>query len=347
MSNPDLAASNLLWRLRDVTLRGVGRARLERVSLDIGTGTTAVIGYSGAGKTSLLNLLVGFERVDEGWVESSGVLESSRARTPPAPSSQAREGPRETIGNDGRLPLFWVPQTDGLWPHLNVIEHLTTVLPSDAKSAAAEELLAEFDLVAIREARPDRLSQGERSRLAVARALASHAVLLVMDEPLVHVDPARAGTYWSVVRDHCRATASSLVVATHSPEVVLREAERVVCLNDGRVEFSGDVRTLYDCPQSLELARFLGPINWFTPDEASRWLGVTSAGDICCRPERLSVLRVEASPFVIRSSRFAGSVAEVELADDRGGPPMAFFHRPLGDELRSGDRVTLRVAGAV
>jgi ABC-type sulfate/molybdate transport systems ATPase subunit len=165
-----------------------------------------------------------------------------------------------------------------------------------------------------------------------------------MDEPLVHVDPARAGTYWNVVRDHCRTTATSLVIATHSPEVVLREAEHVVCLSGGCVAFAGDVPTLYDRPPSRELARFLGPINWFTPDEATWWLGVTSAGDVSCRPERLSVVRDDASPLVIRSSRFAGSVAEIELSDDRGAPPMTIFHRPAIDDLRPGDRVTLRVS---
>jgi ABC-type glutathione transport system ATPase component len=321
MADSDPTRHEPLWRLNDVTLRGVGRARLDRVSLKIFAGSTAVIGYSGAGKTSLLNLLVEFERADGGVVEFV---------KPP---------------NQSRLPLFWVPQTDGMWPHLTVVEHLTTVLPPDVSTTAANELLAAFDLSSLRDARPDRLSQGERSRVAVARALASHAAVLVMDEPLSHVDPARVGTYWNVVRDHCRATSASLVLATHAPEIVLREAERVVCLNDGRVVFAGDVSDLYHRPPSVELARFLGPINWFSPDEASSWISMSVTSDICLRSERLSIVRSESGHHVVRASRFAGSVAEVELADERASRIKTLYHRPSADELRPGDRVVVRSVG--
>ncbi|MBI5760303.1 MAG: ATP-binding cassette domain-containing protein [Planctomycetales bacterium] len=321
MADSDSKVPEPLWRLNDVTLRGVGRARLDRVSLEIRTGSTAVIGYSGAGKTSLLNLLVEFERADDGVIEFV---------KPPDRS---------------RLPIFWVPQTDGMWPHLTVVEHLTTVLPHDASTTAANELLAAFDLSSLRDARPDRLSQGERSRVAVARALASHAAVLVMDEPLAHVDPARVGTYWNVVRDHCRATATSLVLATHSPEIVLHEAERVVCLNDGRVVFTGAVADLYHQPPSAELARFLGPINWFAPDEATGWLSISVTSDVCLRPERLSIASSPAGHHVVRASRFAGSVAEVELADEQASRVKTLYHRPSGDELRPGDRVVVQAVG--
>jgi ABC-type multidrug transport system ATPase subunit len=310
-----------LWRLNDITLRGVGRARLDRVSLEILAGSTAVIGYSGAGKTSLLNLLVEFERPDGGVVE---FLQPT---------------------NRSQLPLFWVPQSDGMWPHLTVVEHLTTVLPPDVSATAADELLSAFDLSPLRDARPDRLSQGERSRVAVARALASHAAVLVMDEPLAHVDPARAGTYWNVVRDHCRATASSLVLATHSPEMVLREAARVVCLADGRVVFAGNVADLYHQPPSAELARFLGPINWFSPAEAAAWLAMSVTSDIFFRPERCLIVRSNSGYHVVLSSRFAGSVAEAELADERAGQIKTLYHRPTGDELRPGDRVVVQCVG--
>ena len=321
MADSDPIEHKPLWRLNDVTLRGVGRARLDRVSLEIRTGSTAVIGYSGAGKTSLLNLLVEFERSD------GGVIEFVQ---PP---------------NRSRLPLFWVPQTDGMWPHITVVEHVTTVLPKAASTTAASDLLSAFDLSSLRDARPDRLSQGERSRVAVARALASHAAVLVMDEPLAHVDPARVGTYWNVVRDHCRVTATSLVLATHSPEVVLREAEHVVCLNDGHVVFAGAVADLYLRPPSAELARFLGPVNWFSPDEAAAWLEKSVTSDICLRPERLSISHSPAGHHVVRSSRFSGSVAEVELADERASRIKTLYHRPSGDDLNPGDRVVVRGAG--
>ena len=84
--------SNPLWKLEGVNL---GR-RLSELTLTIESGVTAVLGHSGAGKTSLLNLLVGFEKADNGALAS----EFDRA--------------------SHRIPLFWVPPDGGLWPHLTV-----------------------------------------------------------------------------------------------------------------------------------------------------------------------------------------------------------------------------------
>ena len=136
-----------LWKLVGVTLGG-SPARLDDVTVAIGGGVTAVLGPSGAGKTSLLNLLVGYERPDRGAVIAT-VVKGERA-----------------------LPVYWAPQTAGLWPHLSVLEHVTLAMPrSDQEKAMA--LLDALDVAARAAARPDELSEGERSRVAVARALAA------------------------------------------------------------------------------------------------------------------------------------------------------------------------------
>jgi iron(III) transport system ATP-binding protein len=96
----------------------------------------------------------------------------------------------------GRIPLFWVPQNGGLWPHLSAEQHLLSVNKS---KELADEILSSLDLEHRKAAFPDELSQGERSRLALARALASNADVLLMDEPLSHVDPVRKPGYWDIV----------------------------------------------------------------------------------------------------------------------------------------------------
>ena len=90
--------NDLLWKLDSVSLGGNAMPRLREASLEIREGVTAVIGHSGAGKTSLLNLLVGFEKPDRGGIA--------------APRS-----------------FFWVPQNNGLWPQHTVREHLEIVSP--------------------------------------------------------------------------------------------------------------------------------------------------------------------------------------------------------------------------
>ena len=109
-----------LWKLDNVSLVGSGVPRLDGLSLEIHPGVTAILGPSGAGKTSLLNLLVGYERPDEGTVFHAGNLPQVA-----------------NLREVHSLPVYWVPQGGGLWPHLTAEEHLRLVLSPRAGRAGA------------------------------------------------------------------------------------------------------------------------------------------------------------------------------------------------------------------
>ena len=229
MKHPDLNpiqllnVQSLLWTLRNVTLNGRHRPRLQSVSTEIRSGVTAVVGDSGAGKSSLLNLLVGFERPDAGELECH--------YTP----------------NAGQLAVYWLPPGDGLWGHLTVREHLEVVRPGPGPkttSSMIDQLLQEFDLEPLQRARPDDLSQGERARLAMTRALASQAAVLVLDEPLIHTSLLRQPAYWAATRKFCAQLAISLVFASHDWETVAREADNLIQLDSGVVKYSGSVQQI-------------------------------------------------------------------------------------------------------
>ncbi len=324
--------SDVLWDLCDVCLGRSAARRLDRVSLAVPSGVTAVIGPSGAGKTSLLNLIAGFERPDAGTLTSH-------------------------LPDDGeRLSLSWVPPDFGLWPHLRVREHLETVACSGQSTSDVAALLEEFGLGELAAANVGRLSQGERSRLAVARALCSDPAVLVMDEPLVHVDAASLDDYWRVIRNHCRRRETSLVFSTHSPEVVLREASQVICLEEGRVSFDGPVAALYTHPPSLRLARLLGPANWFTTQDAGRWLPrgtVAVDGEnrensgVCVRPEQLDIIPANGDGLRVRSSRRFGGLVESELEHEPTRDVRTIVHRPGSEPLDVGARVLLRLCAVL
>ena len=324
-----------LWKLNRVTLAGRGRSRLENVSLEIPVGITAILGPSGAGKSSLLNLLVEFEAPTHGTVSR---LTPVNPQVPPA-GPLAPQPP-------GHLPLFWSPPDNGLWPHLTVAAHLTTVLPAEAVAQGeSERLLSAFDLKDKSSAFPDQLSQGEAARLAVARGLAANPAVLVLDEPLVHVDQAGSWKYWAVVRRWLDESGSSLVFSTHSPEIVMREADQVICLDEGRITFKGIVPELYERPSTSELAWSLGPVNWFAPADGLTWLDRSLQESVSCRPERLAWQVSTESPLVVTGSRSTGLVAELELLDERSGNRRKFFHRPAGQPPRQGDRIILQILG--
>jgi DNA-binding beta-propeller fold protein YncE len=179
--------------------------------------------------------------------------------------------------------------------------------------------------------------------LAVARALASGAGVLVMDEPMAHVDPARINDYWRVIREHCSRTGTSLIVATHSPEIALSEAENAVCFRDGHVVYNGTIDALYHAPRSPDEASLLGPGNWFTGSDAAEWLGITLNADRCYRPEQLAIWATPDGPYTVEDSRFAGAFAEVTLRDERSSKSRRLYHRPSGPGLTKGLRVALRV----
>lgn len=300
---PTAMPAEPLWQLDAVSL---GPARLQEVTLAIGRGVTAVMGWSGAGKTSLLNVLAGFEMADRGRI--SGM-------------------PR----------VAWVPQNGGLWAHCTAREHLEIARTT---GRGIDELLVKFDLQNKAGVRPPKLSEGEQSRLAVARALAAEADVLVMDEPLVHVDPAREGKYWRVIREHLTTTGESLVFSTHAPEAALGEASQAICLREGRVLHAGSVSQLYAQPPSEELMSFLGPGNWFSPAQARAWLGVEIPSARCFRPEEIEITPAGEGGFAVESARFRGAFAEVELRAET--EIRNFVHRPRSATLAPGMRAVVQ-----
>ena len=310
--------STSLWKIENATLGTGPSPRLHNISLDVKPGVTAVLGASGAGKSSLLNLLVGYETATTGSVTNRV---DAHADSPE---------------------VFWVPQDYGVWPFMSVEEHLQDAAPASS-GAAIDDLLDAFDLTPLRTAKPPRLSHGERARLAVARALITGAPLLVMDEPLSNVDPEQTSRYWDVLRSCLQRNNSSLVFATHSPRVVLREADHVVCLAAGHITFTGTVDALYWDPPTPALAQVLGEANWLTADEQQRWLHKNADAPRCFRPEQLLIDAADDGALAVHESRVYGPVSEVMLTNGADDDARRFFCNAATGPLAPGQRVVLRV----
>ncbi|MFH5802889.1 ATP-binding cassette domain-containing protein [Alienimonas sp. DA493] len=313
-----------LFRLSHVRLPGApGRPRLDDVSLEIPPGVTAIVGASGAGKSSLLEALVGFETPSAGAVE--------------------RGAPPIGDGEPGAAcELFWVPSDLGLWPGETARGHLLAVQP-ERDDAAAEELLGRIGLSGVAESRPGTLSAGERSRLALARAVASGAGVLVLDEPLAHVDPAALPGLWTVLREHWDGTADgvrrSVVFATHDPAAAVRESTHCVALADGRAAFAGSTEELHENPPDRATGALLGPLNELPPDPRP------GGPRRFVRAERLELAPAEDGPLTVVRTAPAGPVTTTELTDD-GGNRTVLHHRP-GPPLAAGVRVATRLAFAL
>ena len=315
----------------NLVLTSGGVRRLDGVSFCVDDGVTAVVGYSGAGKTSLLNVLAAFEPADSGEF-----------------CLPANHG-------GGRLPLFWLPQSAGLWNHLTVEQHLLAVRSAQISAQfqiSSDEILRQLDLHHRRSALPGELSQGEKSRLGIARALASSAGVLLLDEPLVNVDVARRDQYWSFMRTVFQQMQTTVVFASHDPAAVVRESVNVICMNDGRVVHCGSTRELYDTPPTQTAGEFLGRLNWFTPEECRLWLSgrgpqQVSSDGFGVRPENLSIVTDSEngmsgkSRIEVIETVFAGATCETILQDQTTGLQRTVVHRAA--DLKAGQRVILHV----
>lgn len=313
-----------LWDLDAVSQPGQHGPRLSIATLSIPAGITAVLGPSGSGKTSLLNLLVGYERPEAGRV-TAGDFTRDAQRKMNAPH---------------RLPCCWAPADHGLWPHLTVRGHLAAVQPT-AAPMTINRMLEQFELVTIAEAYPATLSLGERDRVSLARAILSDATVLILDEPLAHVDGPRRAAGWQALRS-ARAAGTSIVFATQQPETALAEADWLIVLADGRILATGTPAALYDAPPDATVAALTGPMTWLDDGEGSTWGLADTRG--CVRPERLILDVDTGGPLQLIAQRRCGIYDEVELAPQATpARTKTFLTSPARTPLRNGLAIALRL----
>jgi osmoprotectant transport system ATP-binding protein len=209
---------------RNVTLKAPdGRRLLDSVNLALEEGTTtAVLGRSGCGKTTLLRMVNHMAIPTSGEVQVGGVTVSSQDET------GLRRGIGYVIQETGLFPHFMVERNAGLVPELN------------GKRIGKErihELLQQVGLDPVKFARryPHQLSGGQRQRVGFARALAADPAILLMDEPFGALDPLTRAEMQDMLRGLLNRLRKTVLLVTHDLDEALYLASRVVLLQEGRI----------------------------------------------------------------------------------------------------------------
>jgi sulfate/thiosulfate transport system ATP-binding protein len=327
-----------------------GFVALDDVSLDVPGGElVALLGPSGSGKTTLLRIIAGLEPADQGTIHFHG----EDTTTQPVRERQ----------------VGFVFQHYALFRHMSVFENVAfglrvrprRVRPSEAEiRESVMGLLHLVQLDVLAERRPSELSGGQRQRVALARALAVKPKVLLLDEPFGALDAKVRKELRRWLRRLHEEVHVTTVFVTHDQEEALEVSDRVVIMNEGKIEQNGTPEEVYERPATRFVYGFLGDVNLFhgrihqgrvnigdSQLDAPEWADAQDqAGvayvrtyDVDLGPARAGASSLEA---VVRHVRAFGPVVRVELDLLDSGKTIE-AHMPRGRfeslELSKGKRV--------
>jgi putative spermidine/putrescine transport system ATP-binding protein len=270
---------------------------VEGADLSVGDGELfAILGPSGSGKTTLLRLIAGFDQPTAGTVKLGG---KDVTALPPAQ--------RDTNT---------VFQQYALFPHMTVAQNVEYGLrvrgvAKPERRRRADEALEMVRLTGYAARKPAELSGGQQQRVALARALVGRPRVLLLDEPLGALDLKLREQMQVELKAIQREVGITFVIVTHDQDEALTLCDRLVVLNNGRIEQIGPARQVYENPLNRFVADFVGTSNVLDGDAAQALLG--KRGTFAIRPERIAVLN---SPTTVPAGHrsVAADVAEVVYA---------------------------------
>jgi putative spermidine/putrescine transport system ATP-binding protein len=204
------------------------------------------LGPSGCGKTTILRMLAGFES------PSAGVIRFDGRDVTYLPTNQRNIG--------------MVFQSYALFPNMTVADNIgfglkVANMPPEQVRARVDEMLALIKLTALSDRYPWQLSGGQQQRVALARALANKPQVLLLDEPLSALDAKIRVSLREEIRALQRDLGITSIFVTHDQEEALSISDRIVVLNEGRVEQIGTPSEVYNFPRTRFVASFVGTLN--------------------------------------------------------------------------------------
>ncbi|NRB03567.1 MAG: ABC transporter ATP-binding protein [Rhodobacteraceae bacterium] len=257
-----------LIRFQNVTKRFGDFVAIDDLTLDIFEREFfALLGPSGCGKTTMMRMLAGFEDPTEGTITVAG---QDMAQVP---------------ANKRAVNMMF--QSYALFPHLSVWDNIAFGLRRETKDKAAisarvDEMLRLTRLEKFARRKPHQISGGQRQRVALARSLAKAPKLLLLDEPLGALDKKLRQETQFELMDIQEKTGTTFVIVTHDQEEAMTVASRVAVMDEGRVMQVATPEDIYEAPNSVYVADFIGDVNIISgtaaPDGDSRF-AITWAAD--------------------------------------------------------------------
>lgn len=271
----------------------------------------ALLGESGCGKTTLLRCIAGLENGDSGKISVNDQIFFENKSLIPVH--------KRNIG--------LVFQDYAVFPHKSIAENITFgVKDHSQKKSILAKMLELFQLDDQKEKMPDQLSGGQLQRVAIARTLASHPSLILLDEPFSNLDKQLGVNLRNELRKIFSEQKLTSILVTHDQQEAFAYADRVAVMKSGKILQCDTPENLYLNPNSLEVAEFLGNCQLIDGD-AQGDFAETSFGKvplltslegkvkIVLRPENLSLSKDSDSPFKITKNLFLGGIRELTICN--------------------------------
>jgi ABC-type Fe3+/spermidine/putrescine transport system ATPase subunit len=221
-----------------------GTAAVIDFNLDVNKGEfIAFLGPSGCGKTTTLRMVAGFEDISSGDIFIRG--NRINALLPE------------------QRPTSMIFQNYALFPHMTVRQNVgfgldVKNMPVPQRDAKVTRIVEKLDLTNVADQLPDRLSGGQRQRIALARSLVVEPDILLLDEPLGALDANLRKSIQNELKLLQRSLGITFVFVTHAQSEALALSDRIVVMNQGRIEQVSPPYELYTRPRSLFVAQFIG-----------------------------------------------------------------------------------------
>ncbi|MEM7046897.1 MAG: ABC transporter ATP-binding protein [Pseudomonadota bacterium] len=246
-----MARNHPILEIASVGFDAPGGFSLHDITMSVSRGEIVCLaGPSGCGKSTLLRIVAGLERVHRGTVAISGSVVADRWRAQPP----------ECRG------VGLVFQDYALFPHLTTLDNVKFGLSADFGSAQerkkrAQETIEMVGLGHVANAYPHQLSGGEQQRVALARVMAPHPPIILLDEPFSNLDVCLRQRIRDETLHLLQTHGATTVLVTHDPEEAMFMSDRIALLRDGQLVQMGRPTELYCRPMDSFVATFFGEAN--------------------------------------------------------------------------------------
>ena len=240
---------------------------LKDINLDIKKGEiVSLLGLSGSGKSTILNIISGFEKSDSGCViYKDKVIENDKVFVAP----QNRK-------------IGFVFQNYALFPHMNIYENITfgiSKLPKEEKEKIVDGLLKLIGLEGFEKRYPHQLSGGQQQRIALVRSMALNPELILLDEPFSSIDAMGKSSIQKQLLQILKGSAKTAIIVTHDPNEAMAMSDKIVYLENGNIVQYDTPENIYNFPKTKQIANSFGNVNFINKDDI----------EYCIRPHNLFI----------------------------------------------------------